>query len=179
MDLQCLSLDRNHSYCIIFDFFSGIISFGFCFQTSMRFIFSEKLFTLVSNMQISRRNLIIYNFYNWSDSFTLIYRYSIIFFRALTYSSAVRLYSCIAPTFCSLGDLDGFAFGTYDVTEIGYLEGPELLFTWRSGCIHNWCIWWYRAKIFVSLDWRNWRRKLLGPVARWLTWISCWNCNWF
>ena len=141
----------------------------------MGFIFSEKLFTLVSNMQISRFNLIIYNFCNWSASSTLISRYAIIFSRGLTCSSVFRLSFCRSLTCFSLGALDGFTLGTYDSTELGYLEGPDLLFTWSSEWIHNWYIWWYRARIFRRLDCSNCIRQFLGLVAWWLTWISCWN----
>ena len=145
----------------------------------MGFIFSGKLFTLVSYMQISRFNLIIYNICNWSASSTLISRYAIIFSMALNCSSVVRISSCRNPTCCSLGYLDGFTLDTYDGTELVYLEGPDLFFNWSSGWIHTWYIWWYRARIFIRPDWRNCRRKLLGIVARLLTWISCWTCNWF
>ena len=145
----------------------------------MGFIFSEKLFTLVSNMQISRFNLIIYNFCNWSDSSTLISRYAIIFSRDLTCPSFVLLSSCRYPTCCSLGALDLFTLSTYDGTELGYLEGPYLLFTWGSGWIHTWYIWWYRARIFRRLEWRNCRRQLWDLVDRCLTWIICWTCDWF
>ena len=145
----------------------------------MGFIFSEKLFTLVSNKQISRFNLIIYNVCNWSASSTLISSYAIIFSRSLTCSNAVRFSSFGDPNCCSLGDLYGFTLGTYDGIELGYLEGPDLLFTWTSGWIHTWYIWWYRASIFRSIYWSNCRRQPWGLVDGLLTWISCWTCNWF
>ena len=65
MDFKCLALDGNIYYYVIFDLFSDIISFGFCFYVNMGLILSEKLFTWVSNMKIPRFNLIIYNFCNW------------------------------------------------------------------------------------------------------------------
>ena len=145
----------------------------------MGFIFSEKEFTLVSNIQISRFNLIIYNFCNWSASSTLISHYTIIFYRSLTCSSVVRLYSCRFPTCCSLGDLNGFTLVTYYGTELGYLEVSNLFCTWSSGWIHTCYILWYRARVFRRVDWRNYRRQLLGLVAGWLTCTSCCNCNWF
>ena len=179
MSLQCLALYINHSYCVIFDLFSFMISFNFCFLVNVGFLFSEKLFTLVSNMQISRFNLIIYNFCNWSASSTLIYRYAIISPRDLTCRSVFRVYSCRALTCCPCGALDGFTLGTYDATEIGYLEILDLLFVWRYVWIHTRYILWYRARIFRWIDWRNCRSQLWGFVARWFTCISFWTCNCF
>ena len=140
---------------------------------------SKKLFTLVFNMKISGFNLIIYNFCNWSYSSTLISCYAIIFSRALNCSISVFLSSCRVLNFCLLVALYGLRLGTYGGTELRYLEGPYLLFTWRSGWIHNWYIWWYRARIFGILDWRNCRRQIWGPLDGCLTCISCWTCNWF
>ena len=82
---------------------------------------------LVSNMQISRFNLIIYNLCNLSASSTLISCYAIIFSRFLTCSICFRLYSCRSPTCCSLGALYGFTLGTYDYTEIGSPEGSTVV----------------------------------------------------
>ena len=67
-------------------------------------------------MQISRFNLIIYNSRNLAASYTLISPDAIIFFRALTCSSDVRLSYCRSLTYCSLGALDGFTLVTYDGT---------------------------------------------------------------
>ena len=90
----------------------------------MRTLFpSKKLFTLFSNMQITRLNLIIYNSYNWASSPTLFYTDKIISSRDLTCSCVVRLYSCRVPTCCSLGALNWFTIGTYDGTELRLLEG--------------------------------------------------------
>ena len=148
-------------------------------KVNMRFIFSELFFTLVSNIQISRFNIIIYNFCNWSASCNLIPRYTIIFSRDLTCSNFVCLSSCVSPTCCSLWNLDWFKLVTYDVTELEYLELPDLFFTWSSIWIHNWYIQWYRTRIFRRIYWRNFRRQRWGLVARCLTWIICWTCNWF
>ena len=82
----------------------------------------EKLFTLVSKLQIPRLNLIRYNSRNWSASSTLISPDEIIFSRDLSCSSVFRISSCKALSYCSLGDLDGFTLGTYDVTELGSPE---------------------------------------------------------
>ena len=120
MVLKCLALDRNHPYCVIFDLLSDIISFKKC----PREIFpSENLFTLVSNMQISRFNLILYNYRNWSASSTLISPTDIIFSRDLTCSNVVCLYYCIVLTCCSLGPLYGSKLGTYDIIVLVSPEG--------------------------------------------------------
>ena len=179
MYLKSLALDINNSYSVIFDLSCDILSFSLCFKVYMGFFFSEKLSTLVSNMQISCFNLTIYNFCSLSDSSTLISCYAIIFSRVLTCSCVVRLYSCRVLTCCSLWALYEFTHGTYDGTSLGYLEGPDLLFFWRYVWIHTWYIWWYTARIFRRLDWRNCSRQLWGLVARCLTWISCWTFNWF
>ena len=84
---------------------------------------SEKLFTLVSNMQISRFNVIIHIPRNWSDSSTLIYPDAILSYRPLTCSSVVSCSSFRSQTCCSLGDLDESKLGTYDGTDIGLQEG--------------------------------------------------------
>ena len=132
------------------------------------FFLSEKLFTLVSTKQISRFILIIYKFCNWSASSTIIYSYKIVFSRVLTCSICVCLSSFLDPNCCFLGALYGFTLDTYDGTELGYLEGPDLLFTWSSVWIHTWYIGWYRARISIRLDWRNIRRQfqdlLLGGL---------------
>ena len=78
---------------------SLISSILFSVFNYMRDLFSsKKLFTLVSNMQISRFNLITCHFCKWSASYTLISRYAIIFSRDLTCSSVVRLSSCRSRT---------------------------------------------------------------------------------
>ena len=41
----------------------------------------------------------------------------------LTWSSVVHLSSCIAPTCCSLGALDGSTIGKNDDKKVEYLEG--------------------------------------------------------
>ena len=151
----------------------------FLFLSIYGIYFSEKLFKLVFNMQISRFNLIIYNFCKWSASSTLISHYAIIFSRALTYSSVVCLSSCINLTCSSIGSLYGFTLVTYDSTELGYLEGTDIFFTWSSGWIHTWYIWWYIGRIFRIIHWKICRRKFWGLVARWSACISCWTCNRF
>ena len=54
---------------------------------------------------------------------------AIIFSRESTCSSVVCLYSFIALACCSLGDLYGFTFCTYDVTDIGSPEISTQLIT--------------------------------------------------
>ena len=91
---------------------------------SIRGLFPPLIFKiLVSNVQIPRFNLIIYNSCNWAASSTLIYTYVIISTRDLNCSSVVRLYSCKYPTCCSFGALDIFTLGTYDGTDLGSPEG--------------------------------------------------------
>ena len=86
-------------------------------------ISSEKLCSLVSNIQIPRFSLIIYNPCNWSDPFALISCDKIIFSRNLTCSSVVRLYSCRSLNCCSFGALYGLTLVTYDGTDLGSPEG--------------------------------------------------------
>ena len=64
MDLQCRSLARNYSFCVIIDFVYDIIPFDFFFGYTWALFSSIKISTLVSNMQISRLNLIVYKSYN-------------------------------------------------------------------------------------------------------------------
>ena len=91
----------------------------------MRFVFSEKLFELVSNMKISRFIMIIYNSRNWESLSTLISPDAIIFSRALTCSIIFHIASCRFPVGFSLGSLDGFILGTYDGTELGSPYGSN------------------------------------------------------
>ena len=121
--LQWLASYRNNPYSVIFDFFSDIISFVFYFWFYARSPPLWIFFTLVSNMQIPRLNLIRYNSRNWPASYTLISNDEIIFSRDLSCSSVVRISSCKALTCCLLGDMDGFTFVTYDVTDLGSPEG--------------------------------------------------------
>ena len=80
-------------------------------------------------MQILRFSLIVYESCNWETSSTLISPDAIIFSRALTFSSVVRVSYCRDPTYCSLGALDLFTLGTYDGTDIGSTEGSTQLTT--------------------------------------------------
>ena len=87
------------------------------------YLWSIFWYHLVSNMQISRFNLIIYNSCNWAASFTLISPVAITFFSYLACSSVVRLSYCISPSCCSHGALCGFMLDTYDGTERGSTNG--------------------------------------------------------
>ena len=73
-------------------------------------------------MQISRFDLILYNYHNWAVSCTLISPDGIIFSKDLTCSSVVSFSSCISLNFCSLKSIDGFTVGTYVGTETGSPE---------------------------------------------------------
>ena len=85
----------------------------------------QKLFSLVSNMQIPCLSLRIYNSYNWEYSSTLIAPHAKIYSRDLTCSSFVRLSFCRFPTYCSFGALDGFTLGAYDGTDLSSPEGSN------------------------------------------------------
>ena len=93
------------------------------FKSRWYFFNSEKCFTLVSNMQILRFNLIMYNSHNWAASSTLISPDAIILYRALTCSSVAHRFSCRSPTFCSIVALYGSTLGTYDGIELISPEG--------------------------------------------------------
>ena len=76
-------------------------------------------------MQMSRFNLIIYNFCNRADSYTFISPDTIVSSRALTCTSVVRLSYCKSLTCCSPGTLDGFTIDTYDDTDLVSPEGSS------------------------------------------------------
>ena len=71
----------------------------------------------------------VYNFCNCASSSTLISPDAILFYRALTCSSVVQIFSCRYQTCFSLEDRDGFTIGTYDSTELGSPEGSTEITT--------------------------------------------------
>ena len=73
-------------------------------------------------MQIPRFSLIMHNPLQLIRLIYLISFDEIISSRTLTCSSVVRLYSCIALTYYSFGDLDGFTLGTYNGADLGSPE---------------------------------------------------------
>ena len=89
----------------------------------MGFVLIWKLFTLVSNMQILRFSLIIYNSHNWEASYSWISPDEIISSRGLNCWSVFLIYSCIYLICCSFVSLDGFTLSTYDGTDLGSPEG--------------------------------------------------------
>ena len=144
MALQCLALDINYSYWVIFNFFSDILSFGLYFKSKRDFFSSENLFTLVSNMQISRFNLIIYNSRNWAASYNLISPDARIFFRDLTCSTFLEnKFLNIHPKLHQLQNWHNW-FLTWNIwRKCGWCD------TWKMTGMHTYSNWWNATRVIT------------------------------